>query len=91
MMKFNPLVTTYAIDYKPEYRSFIKVEATEYNEDHTAVVKWAVRETHFVMSKKTGEFEYEPSPSSRTQKFFKEYRFDTAEEAITCYQKFHVR
>jgi hypothetical protein len=89
MKMFNPLVVCYAIDYKPEYRNFIKVEATQFSEDHTMVIKWAVRESSSVMSKYTGDFVYEPRSSSRDDDFYTEFRFDTVEEAVACYQKFH--
>ncbi len=39
-----------------------------------------------VYSKKKKEFEYEPMPSSRTNKWLKEHRFDSLEEikALFC-------
>lgn len=41
------------------------------------------------MSKKTGEFEYQPMPSSRNEKFEKEFRFSSYEEAKEAYLKFY--
>jgi hypothetical protein len=43
--------------------------------------KWAVNDCGFVLSR-TGEWEYEPLPSSRTDDFIARCRFDNLEEAF---------
>lgn len=40
------------------------------------------------MSKKSGIFEESPLPSSRTDKWFDEFRFKTPEDAMECWEKF---
>jgi len=42
------------------------------------------------MSKFTGTFDYEPTPSNRDKDFFNEYRFSTADEAAGCWSKYYV-
>lgn len=43
--------------------------------------KWAVRRSGNVLSR-SGEWDWEPTPSSRTHEWLSEHRFDTASEAI---------
>lgn len=43
---------------------------------------WAVMWRGCCLSKKTGEWVYEPMPSSRTKKFFNEFRFSDFDEAL---------
>lgn len=49
---------------------------------------WAIREGGCVLTKK-GEWEMEPIPSSRTEKFLSLTRWDSAEEAAAFAAKFH--
>jgi len=65
----------------------IVVKATLY--DNGIPIRWGVYKDDNVMSKYTGTFDYEILPSSRTEDFFKEYRFFSAEEAIDCYYMFY--
>lgn len=46
---------------------------------------YAVRYGQLVLNKK-GMWEYEPSPSNRTEAFFRRCRYASKEEAYTAYQ-----
>lgn len=43
---------------------------------------WAIREKGYCLNV-NGEWEYEPLPSSRDQRFFKRCRFKTLEQAVS--------
>jgi hypothetical protein len=47
---------------------------------------WAIRRNGLVLGK-TQEWQYEPMPSSRDEDFFKEFRFETLEEAVTAIER----
>lgn len=66
----------------------VVVEATSFDARGNALT-WAVRKHRFCLSNKTGEFDYEPLPSSRSGVYFKEYRFDSMEKAVECYRKYY--
>lgn len=51
------------------------------------IVRYAVRQAGECLSK-TGEWEYEPMPSSRDDNFFSRFRFETWEEAAKTVEKF---
>jgi hypothetical protein len=51
--------------------------------------RWAIRRGGNALGR-DGEFEYEPLPSSRTEKFYRKYRFATVEEALKIWRK-HLR
>jgi len=70
---------------------WVSIEATKYNEETNIPNTWAIRKGSFVMSKKTGEFDYEPRPSNRDNKFLKEYRFKSPEEAFKYWTKFQTK
>ena len=63
----------------------VTIEAAEFSAGKP--VKWAVLAGRLVMSKKTGEFIYEPFPWLRTDAFLAEHRFDSAEEAEKAFYK----
>lgn len=42
--------------------------------------RWAIRQMGYAMNRQ-GEWDYEPSPSNRTDTFFKQFRWDNAEQA----------
>lgn len=52
-------------------------------------VTYAIYKGSTVFSKITGSFYWEPSPSSRDDEFFQEFRFASMEEAIESYFCFH--
>lgn len=56
----------------------VKVERAQQME---GPAKWAVRRSGNVLSR-SGEWDWEPTPSSRTHEWLAEHRFDTASEAI---------
>ncbi len=65
------------------------INATKYNIQGKPI-SWAVqRYRSQSMSKLTGEFEHDPSPSNRSDEFIIEFRFDSAEEAYQSYLKFN--
>jgi hypothetical protein len=82
-----PPVNSYLLFWDERRLSDTSIVATKY--EAQTVTKWAIRRRGDCMSKKNGNFDYEPQPSSRDEKYFKEYRFDTPEEAATAYKKFH--
>jgi hypothetical protein len=45
--------------------------------------KWAVIDCGYTLSK-SGEWEYEPTPSNRTEEYLKNCRFDSVDEAFTA-------
>lgn len=53
--------------------------------------KWKISDGSSVFSKRNKDFIYEPLPSSRTDKFIKDTRFDTIEEAVIAMQKYRTR
>lgn len=68
---------------------FITAEATRFDDSNNPQ-HWAIRHGNYVMSKNTGLFDYEESPSSRDHDFIHEYRFPTMETAINCFKKNHI-
>jgi hypothetical protein len=48
--------------------------------------KWAIRTSSSCLNK-SGEFVYEPMPSSRSDEFIKDTRFDSEQEAITAWNR----
>lgn len=76
---------SFMLDHDPKTDSMVVVEATAFSDDRTKVISWAVRKNGSVMSKVSGSFCYEPMPSSRTDAFFKKFRFSTAEQARNRY------
>lgn len=46
-------------------------------------IKYAVRQSGACLSR-NGEWEFEPIPSSRTDEFFKSFRFDTWQDAANA-------
>jgi hypothetical protein len=79
----------YGIKFDKSYGSWITVDSTKYDEETHLPILWGVRRGSSIMSKYTGEFDYEPMPSQRDDDFFKEYRFDSPNEAKECYLKFN--
>jgi hypothetical protein len=47
-------------------------------------IRWAIRRGKTCFNK-SGDWEYEPLPSSRTEEFFARCRWDTPEEALACW------
>ena len=51
--------------------------------------KWAIRTPGFVVNKVTKSLTFaEPSPSNRDDKFLKDHRFDSVDEALTFWKKY---
>lgn len=51
-------------------------------------ILWAIRQDGNCFNKQ-GEWEYEPTPSSRDENFFQRCRFGSAEAAVACWRKFN--
>ncbi len=85
----QPIVLTYGISYDKVRFKWIVVEATKYDDETNKPISWGIRNGSLIMSKITGDFEYETSPSNRDEDFLKEFRFDTPEEAFECWKKFN--
>ena len=49
--------------------------------------RWAIVHTNGNNYNKDGTWDYEPLPSSRTDKWLEEHRWKTAQEALDCYAK----
>ncbi len=89
VIKLNNVVVSIAIGWDIRRDSFILVEASKFDDDHKPV-SWAVRCGSRVLSKESGEFNYEKMPSGRDEGFYQEYRFSSDKEAIECWQKHHI-
>lgn len=73
---------------KSGYKNIV-IRATHFDEKTGNPDSWGIFSyDHECMSKKSGLFEHSPMPSSRTDKWFKEFRFKTPEEAMECWDKF---
>jgi hypothetical protein len=56
--------------------------------DHLGnVTRWAVCDGTYVLNKRTKEYDYDGSNSSRTNRFIKTHRFSTLDEAYDAYLK----
>ena len=89
-MNLNTILT-YGIHFEKNTHEWITIEATRFDETTNQPVTWAVRLGRSVMSNITGDFDYEPMPSSRDDDFFKEYRFSSPEEAAKCWEKHYAK
>jgi hypothetical protein len=89
-LKKMMIPNSYLIEWDYPTRVEIYIVATKFNDDGSPI-SWAVRQHGFCMSKIDGEFGYEYMPSSRTEKFFEEFRFNSAEEAYETYKKFQMK
>ena len=63
----------------------VRIEAAKQMDGST---KWAIRSRGSVMGI-TGEWEWEPLPSSRDDEFMMRCRFSTPAEALACLQRAH--
>ena len=53
-------------------------------------IKWKVSRGNSDLSKQLFLFCISPLPSSRTEEYLQEFRFDSPEEAINCFKQFFV-
>jgi len=53
-------------------------------------IKWKISRGNSDLSKNIFLFCISPLPSSRNEEYFKEFRFDSPEEAINCFKEFFV-
>jgi len=66
----------------------ITIQSTDYD-DNGNPTSWGIKSfSNTSMSKKDGFFVMEPMNSNKTDKFFKEFRFDTPEKAYKCWLKY---
>jgi hypothetical protein len=85
----NLVVLTYGLSFFEPYGGWITIEATNFDDNHLPI-SWAIRKPGgSCFSKIVGGFDYEPLPSSRTDKFLAEHRFNSPEEAMECWYKFY--
>lgn len=84
----NRTPNSYLLDFDTDRLQDVSAVATRYDENKKPS-SWAIRRGGSVMSKIDGLFYYEPIQSSRTDDFFKEFRFVSFEEAEECYRSFH--
>lgn len=75
------------ISYIIEGVKDISITAKSYSEDGS-VKTWAVSYQGYVLNKTTGEYDYEPTPSNRSENFLQEHRFSSSEEAFECFKKY---
>lgn len=65
----------------------VTVEAVQFDKKGNPK-KWAVyRGQTFRLSKVSGQFDYEPIPSSRDDEYIKEHSFNTPEAAAAYYER----
>jgi hypothetical protein len=62
----------------------VRIEAAKQIDGRTL---WKVRDGFSNVLGKTGEWEWEPMPSSRDDEFLSRCRFDTARQALECLQR----
>jgi hypothetical protein len=80
----KPIAFIIAID-----QNYIReIRATKYDDEGNPI-KWGIKEGNDSMSNNDGHFYIEPRPSDRDDSFYKEFRFDSVNDAYTCYLKFH--
>jgi hypothetical protein len=84
--EFDLVATTYMFRSEHEGTSSFVVNFCRMNSPFYDGEKWAVRRSGCCLSK-SGEWDYEPIPSSRTDSFYKKYRFKTLGDAIKVYKK----
>lgn len=90
-MKLSLLtIDSYILEYhKNSGYEVVTIQATKYNEETGKPILWSIKSwPNSSMSKKDGSFQVEPMNSSKTEKFFKEYRFKTPDEALKSWEKF---
>ena len=56
-------------------------------EQRNGTIKWAIRKGDNLCFDKNGQWEYEPSPSSRTLGFIERCRWDTIENAVNLWRQ----
>lgn len=83
------VVLTYGLFYNKNWQEWITIEAARYDEQTKLPISWAVRRGNSVMSKLTGDFDYEPLPSNRDDNFYIKYRFTSPEAAAKCWSYFY--
>ena len=49
--------------------------------------RWAIKNGAITLNKRTGKFDFEPMPSSRTHAYLQSHRFETASEAVYLYNQ----
>ncbi len=81
-------ILSFAFGWDNRRNEHIVCTATGFDKKHKPN-KWAIRRGSSVMNKKTGQFEYEPLPSSRTDKWLKDHRFNNYTSAFNCFAAFY--
>ena len=81
-------VHKYGIAYDNGRLVTIEARMWDEQESKPKPTNWAVCKDSTVMSK-TGNFDYEPLPSNRTDAFLRKHRFNSAQEAAECWVKYH--
>lgn len=76
------------VDSDNDGRDAVYIEARSFNKKNEPKT-WAITMNSGCMSKKTGNFDYEPSPSNRDDDYIKEYRFTKFGYAESVYLKFY--
>ena len=79
------------IKYNPTLMDWVKIEARQYDHETYQPTSWAICKgnSNSAMSKTDGVFYYEPMPSNRDKEYFDEFRFNSVDEALQTYLKFH--
>lgn len=99
------IATEYLIELGPGLSDKIYIRSTSLNDrvswsfgdmtkegtDFSGItsIRWGIYLNGNSMNKESGMFDYEPMPSSRTDKFLEEHRYSSYEEALETYLKFH--
>ena len=90
-MSIELIVTSYGI--KSEFRdlnniqkiSFVRLNSPFYKGE-----KWAIRQGGNCLNKHS-QWVWEPIPSNRNQKFYKQFRFNSLREAVQIYEKYLIK
>lgn len=81
-------IISYLIKWDEQRLMETTITCTKYDKDGEPEL-WAVKRGDQSMSKSTGEFCYDPRNSSKTAKFYSEFRFKDKTRALKYYNKFH--
>ncbi len=82
------LITEYELHvfYESDYEhDVVTLRRTSKNPE-----QWGIYHNPFVLDKKSGRFCYDPLPSTREKKYFENYRFTSAEEAVQFWEKLYA-
>lgn len=78
----------YMISYDHAWGDMVTIKAVKFTNDGKPI-SWAIYHKGLCMSNADGSFQFEPNPSSRSNKFLKEFRFTSLDDAKATYDHFY--